>query len=201
MEYGEKATTARALLTRIESEIEGRAQNVSRLDENLVAYNEARSILNQLAQTVQAQIGGTIQDRVGSALGIVFGEEYDFGLKYEHKRGKYEAIAEVLRNGEPRDPRRDVGGGIVDIIAFILRLLFRHMDPRRTANVIVLDEPFKFVSKDYLPEVVALLREVVDQLGVQLIMVSHDVGLIEAADVAYNVGLKNGVSVITVEGD
>ncbi len=37
----------------------------------------------------------------------------------------------------------------------------------------MLDEPFRFVSRNYLPNLVTLVEKLSEEMGVQIIMVTH----------------------------
>jgi DNA repair exonuclease SbcCD ATPase subunit len=65
---------------------------------------------------------------------------------------------------------------------------------------IVLDEPFKHLSQDLRPKAAEMLKEISSKLGLQIIMVTHDVDLVEAADRLFLVSQRNGISKVVVGG-
>jgi len=78
------------------------------------------------------------------------------------------------RNGLEMAPLTAAGGGTVDVAAFALRLaaLMLQRPPQR--RCLVLDEPFKYLSKAYRPVVRDLLLDLAEELGMQFIVVTHD---------------------------
>ena len=71
------------------------------------------------------------------------------------------------------DPLQSCGGGILDVAAFGLRLACLMLQRPQPARVLILDEPFRFVSSHYRSNVRALLSELSQEMGVQIIMVTH----------------------------
>ena len=66
------------------------------------------------------------------------------------------------------------GGGVVDVAAFALRLSCYLIMSPRPEPVIILDEPFRFVSKEYQGQVAELLEELSAKLGLQFVIVTHE---------------------------
>jgi DNA repair exonuclease SbcCD ATPase subunit len=58
----------------------------------------------------------------------------------------------------------------------------------------VLDEPGKHLSEGYSRALGELIRAISEETGRQFVVVTHDPRLAEVADVAYTVGMENGVS-------
>jgi DNA repair exonuclease SbcCD ATPase subunit len=103
----------------------------------------------------------------------VFGDEaYEFRIITEQKRNRTEARAVFVRDGEEFDALSSIGGGVVDVAAFALRVaVILAQDPVR--RLLILDEPMKFVSAEYRPQVRALLETLADELDVQIVLVTH----------------------------
>jgi len=66
----------------------------------------------------------------------------------------------------------------------------------RSRACLILDEPFRFVSRNKMPLAGQMLREISKQLELQIIMISHIPELISCADQIINVTIKNGISSI-----
>jgi len=126
----------------------------------------------------------------------IYGDEYKLVLSFEVKRGKSEAGISVFKGDMELSLDEETGGGIVDVAALAMRFaLWSLMEPR-TSPVFVLDEPARFVSKDKLPLMGDILKELSKKLGVQIIMVSHEDELIGIADLAYKVSIENNISIV-----
>ena len=145
--------------------------------ENLGASLEAQTVLQSVAQTVQQQAHDRLASVVTRCLEAVFDDPYEFQLVFDRKRGKTEARLVFARDGVEYDPG-SVGGGVVDVAAFALRLsalMLVRPPPRR---VLFLDEPFKMVSRNYAGRARQLLEVLSEELGLQIVQVTHNRDLV-----------------------
>jgi DNA repair ATPase RecN len=97
------------------------------------------------------------------------------------------------------DAENELGGGIVDICSFSLRVVLWTMEAPRSRNVFILDEPGKNLGA-LLPLFGQMLREVSHKLNFQLIIITHDEALAEMADRVFVVthdGRESHVSLMT----
>lgn len=141
---------------------------------------EARALLQTVARQTQAQLEFHISALVTSALAAVFPNPYQFTARFVERRNKTECDLLLVRDGREYDPMTCTGGGVVDVVAFALRAAFWALVKRRP--VIVLDEPFKFVSEGLHEACSQMIKALSTQLGVQIVMVSHLPGIIASAD-------------------
>jgi hypothetical protein len=121
---------------------------------------------------------------VSQCLAIVFPNPYLFKIEFQQKRGKTEANLYFERNGLKIDPLRAAGHGVADVAAFVLRvasIMQRRPKPRL---LIVADEPFRNVSREYLPRVKFMLDMLSSNLGFQFIVVTHLKELNDVSSVA-----------------
>jgi len=141
-----------------------------RLDANL---EEALLVAQEVAQMTQEELEFQVSALVTNALESIFPDPYEFKVEFDIKRGKTEAALFFTKNGEAIDPLTASGGGVVDVAAFALRLSSFLISLEKPPGVIVLDEPFRFVSEEYQPAVAELMEEMADKLGIQFIVVTH----------------------------
>ena len=163
------------------------------LEAQVVDIKEARDIVNSVILLTQEGVKEFIEEVVSLALKTVYGNEMGFSLDYQIKRNQWEAQSYITFGVEKIEPR-DCAGGVLDVAAFGTRLALWAIRGQGESSVFILDEPFKFVSPDLQPRVAEMLQSLSELLKVQLIMVSHDDTLISAADVAYRVVQRGGVS-------
>ena len=158
------------------------------------AADKARFIIQEVAQLTQKELEYHVSELVSLALSAVFDDPYKFGVDFVIKRERTEAELYFERDGERINPISASGGGAVDVAANALRFSLWSLKSPRTRNTIVLDEPFRFLSKDNQPRAADMLREISKRLRIQIIMVSHNPELIESADKAFEVSIRQGVS-------
>lgn len=165
-------------------EVAERSVRIETAERNLLkgkleALLKAQEIAQEVAQTVQQKAHVKIASVVTRCLKAVFGEEaYEFKIDFERKRGKTEARMYFERDGLEIDPLTASGGGPVDVAAFALRLAALVLSRPLKRPVLILDEPLKFPSKEYWPEISEMIRAVSEEMGVQIIMVTHQDGLV-----------------------
>jgi len=142
---------------------------------HLTNVKEARELVQDVAQFIQQEAHYQIAAVVTKGLQTVFGNEYIFKILFEKKRGRTEASLIFEKDGLELDPLSASGGGIVDVAAFSLRVACLMLSRPALRQLMVLDEPFKNVSKrnDYLDKIPLLLEEVSKNLNIQIIMVTH----------------------------
>lgn len=139
---------------------------------------QAQSALQDIAQQVQQRTHARIAEVVTHGLQTVFGPDaYEFRIEFERKRGKTEARLVFLRDAQEVDPLGAAGGGVVDVAAFVLRITCLLLARPARRRLLVLDEPLKMLSSDHIPAARELIETLSRDLGVQIIMVTHNRGL------------------------
>jgi DNA repair exonuclease SbcCD ATPase subunit len=134
----------------------------------------ALELLQQVAQTIQQGVHAKIASVVSRCLASVFEEPYTFHIHFERKRGRTEARLVFQRDGVDFDPMFASGGGVVDIAAFALRVAKLVLETPSPRRVLIMDEPFKFVSVEYRANVARMLETLAEEMQIQFIIVTHD---------------------------
>jgi DNA repair exonuclease SbcCD ATPase subunit len=178
----------------IEKELEKNNKNKLALTRRQRNIQEAQLVIQSVAKKTQEELSSQISSIVTLALNSIFDVTYEFGIRYEEKRGKTEAHLFFNKNGNEVDPIDDSGGGVVDVASFALRIALWYLSRPRPSNTIILDEPLKFLDRKLQPKASLLLKTLSEKLGIQFIIVSHDEGIISAADKIFEVTNKDGVS-------
>lgn len=159
--------------------------------------DQAQRILQSIAKKTQQELEYHISELVSLALSAVFEDPYEFVLDFVEKRNRTEAeMFFIKKNGNRIDPLSESGGGAVDIASFALIVALWNLRRKLSRNTIILDEPFRFLSRELQPKAGRMLKELSHKLGIQFIIVTHNPDLIDAADKVFEVCLKNRVSII-----
>lgn len=164
------------------------------LQQDAVDSEEARVIIQTVAQQTQRELEYHISEIVSLALAAVFDDPYTLRLEFVQRRNRTEADILFERDGQTYRPADASGGGAVDVAALALRIAMWSLRRPRSRNTLVMDEPMKMLSKDMMPKAAAMLAEVSQRLGLQIIIVSHSQELIEGADKWFTVAINKGVS-------
>lgn len=166
-----KKLEAEYALSRSAMRAERKALSIAR--EKLKDTETAREIAQNVAQTIQQKAHEEISEVVTKCLQSVFDDPYKFKIIFDRKRGKTEARLVFEKHGKEIDPMTASGGGVVDVAAFALRLSCLMLSRPTLRRVLILDEPFRFVSKEYREAVKNMMEILSEELGVQFIVVSH----------------------------
>ena len=93
-------------------------------------------------------------------------------------------------------PEEARGGGIVDVVSLALRMAVLELIRPSILAPLILDEPGKMVSEEYVPALAGFLRRYAESTGRQVLIVTHNETLLEAAHRGYRVTKVGGVSQI-----
>lgn len=164
---------------------------------SLFQHEEAREIIREVGLKTQQQLQFHISNMTSLALEAVFPDPYEMKVSFEQRRNKTECDLIFVRDGNEIDPIEASGIGAVDVAAFALRVSSWSMAQPHTDNVILLDEPFRFLSEDYQEQASIMLQELSKKLGLQFIIVTHEQVLASYADRIFEVKIRKGISKVT----
>lgn len=170
------------------------SESITSLESRLQAIEKAQALIQKVARETQEQLIFQIEDVVNTALNTCFPDQYKFHMEIEIKRNNTEAKLIFTKNGYEINPMEASGGGVVDVTSMGLRIAAWSISDNH--NVLIIDEGFKFLSRDLQPKMAEILQEISEKLGVQFIQVSHSPDIIEKSDRVFTVALKEGISKI-----
>ena len=166
--------------------------NLSAEETYLAVHQKARIVVQTVAEQTQKQIEYHISNLVSLALASVFPDPYVFVLRFVQRRNKTEADLLFIKNGNEGRPLDISGGGPVDVAAYALRPALWSLKPTR--NSFILDEPFKYVSRDLQSKCSEMVHTLGERLSIQHIIISHIPEIIDKADTVFEVNNVDGVS-------
>lgn len=187
----------------IQKELESYKEQSKLKDKELKLIEEAQVFLQKIAQQTQEQLRYQIEDIVNLALETCFPNEYEFQIVFDIKYGK--TVADLIflskRTGRLIDPMNASGGGVIDLTSFALRIACYALE-QGTDNVIILDEPFRFLSRDLQSRAGEILKTLSERMNIQIIMVTHIGEIIDIADKVFEVKKNSeGVSNIFIKNN
>lgn len=172
---------------RAEDDAAALAARVEALERQQKLLEEVGTVLSSMEHAWRKGFEESLTSMVSRGLTLVLGEQTNFTL-HSKLRGGAPSLEFVLEQGGLElDPLEAKGGTIVNLVNFLLRLavILAAQPPMR--RILVLDEAFAHVSAEYVPSLAALIRELCDTTGVQVLLVTHDPAYADAADVVYEV--------------
>lgn len=120
----------------------------------------------------------------------IFGDDIRLKIEQKIKNNRVSNEVKVQKKFDTEWVSLDVmdaeGGGMVDVVSFLMRVIVMCLMVPRPRRLLVLDEFAKHLSADFRPKVASFMKELTEKLGVQIILVTHALELTESADVVYN---------------
>lgn len=190
--YKSKLEQKKGYIQSLQKQVDTLNSGLTAIEHNMQNAEQALSITQEVARQTQSQIKLHIEDIITMALEYILDDPYAFELDFVVKRNKTECDIYFVRDGKRIKPIDQSGGGAVDIASFASRIALWSLGD--TDNVLIFDEPFKFVSREYQLKVGELLKKLSDQLNLQILMVSHNSNFIQQSDKIIEIYKENNVS-------
>ena len=170
-------------------ELDVASAQLKALEAGMDDFARAQVFFAELAEQTQRQFREQVERLSTAAVHSVFDRPYQVKLSSERKRGRMETEILVVENGEEFQPRAEMGGSMVDLLSFAMRIILWSMQAPRSRNTFILDEPFKFLGNEtgYLEKAGKLMKELSRRMGLQFIIITHEDDLKVIADKAFSV--------------
>lgn len=164
------------------------ASTVDTLTASVVEQEQVLKLIQGFADRLQAVVQEDVSKFVTEGVKAVFGQDKVFKLEFGLRSNQI--VASMTLNDLPLNSQAGVfaqSGGVLHVVAYLLRLwvILRLSQLVGVSRVIFLDEPFGWVSPEYLPKVTELMGGMARQLGVQHIYITREPLLIAGADPVY----------------
>lgn len=171
-------------------------ENIFNEETKIVDLTKALELSIFLLEKCQNDLKTKIENLVTLCLQEIMGDEYGFEIKFENKRGQLESSPRILYNDKSLDPNISVGGGLIDICGAALKVIRWYLDPNRTDPIILMDEPFRHLSRSKQINASNVLNSLAETLGLQFLIITHSEELASSSDIVYKVSKINGNSLI-----
>lgn len=169
---------------------------------------QAAEVIQIALETRRTQIKDRVENLVTHGLRAVFGrDDMEFFLRAWTGGGVGQAgmIPTIRSKFRGKLLEADIvkahGGGVADVVSFVLRVITLCLARPRLAPFLVLDEPFRHVSPEYLRGCSDLMRELNQSVGIQFLLITHKAELLDFADVIYSTSIADGLTTLKLEHD
>jgi hypothetical protein len=153
--------------TRLATSIESLEKETTNLREVTAFFNEYIAVMT--VEKIEA-----IEVMVNYGLAFVFGNKVSIKIDKEYKNNKTFFSLNIIK-GDLIGQAESFGGGVSALISLIFRIfVVKHYN---FYPLVTLDESLSFVSYQYQEKTSMLLREMSEKLGVNILLVSHQVKL------------------------
>lgn len=192
-----------------EGKIEILNNQLEKIDKSLEEKERYSEILSQVSLLFQKtsefareQSKRQIEDTVTKCLQFIFETDIEFLIELSEARSV--PIAEFFVQSNYSEgysiktkPEIARGGGVVDIISLALRIAFLQQNQPSLSGPLILDEPGKHVSNDYIFNLGEFLKQSSNVFNRQIIMVTHNPHLSQISDKSFFVKNKGGISEVS----
>lgn len=138
----------------------------------LAVSSKVLEIIQAVSKGMQFKTKIHISGIVTKCLKTIFGDDtYEFDIEFKERANKTTAEIVFTKDGEQFDPKDEMGGGILEVAAFALRLSAIILSQPTIRRIMILDEPFKNIrGEEYRSRVKDLIMSLADELNVQFII-------------------------------
>jgi len=153
------------------------------LNNKKTTYSKSVELLNLVQLVTKQKTQESFERLVTYALRFIYSENYNFKLEF----GRRGNLSEINFNVQTPDfegafdPLDTSGGGVLDILSLALRICLIELSCPKIEGFILLDEPFKHLSKEYLIQAEKFLEAINKKIGRQIILITHKAELVDNA--------------------
>jgi DNA repair exonuclease SbcCD ATPase subunit len=188
---------AKARKSILAEQIQTKEKDLEETIEGKENTTKARKVIQLVGEKLQEEVAQYLSNLVTMALKAVSSDFPEFKARMISKRNQIECELFFVEKGNEEDPLSSSAGGCVDVASFALRVAMWSLNKNRPT--LILDEPFRNVSPDLQSQVSDMIKLVSEELGIQIIMVSHADDINMAASKTFSCSKEHGISLVKEE--
>lgn len=166
--------------------------------QDLELLEKVTILFQKTSEYARQQAKRQIETLVTKCLQYVFESNIELLIELDELRNKANAEFYVITESDgmiiKTKPELSRGGGVVDVVSLALRIAFLQIHKPQIEGPLILDEPAKHVSEEYIFNVGEFLKQTSEMFGRQIIMVTHNNYLAAIANKAYRVDYNQTIS-------
>ncbi len=166
--------------------------------QDLELLEKVTILFQKTSEYARQQAKRQIETLVTKCLQYVFESNIELIIELDELRNKANAEFYVVTESDgmiiKTKPELSRGGGVVDVVSLALRIAFLQIHKPQIEGPLILDEPAKHVSEEYIFNVGEFLKQTSEMFGRQIIMVTHNNYLAAIANKAYRVDYNQTIS-------
>lgn len=168
------------------------------ITQDLELLEKVTILFQKTSEYARQQAKRQIETLVTKCLQYVFESNIELIIELDELRNKANAEFYVVTESDgmiiKTKPELSRGGGVVDVVSLALRIAFLQIHKPQIEGPLILDEPAKHVSEEYIFNVGEFLKQTSEMFGRQIIMVTHNNYLASIANKAYRVDYNQTIS-------
>lgn len=157
---------------------------LSEITNEMTFIIEAREYYRKAVDIVYERSIKELKEILNSALSYIFYDEnYRVEIELTDKRGKSLNIR-LFQDDKPVNLKRGTGMGVKTAISAVLHMYYLQC---KNSKVLMLDEVYSAVSKEYLDRFFDFLHQMCEKLGFKIVLITHDERLLKYGDKKYQI--------------
>lgn len=179
-----KIETIKSILVNCENKIQEDNKGLQECEEMLSKILVAKQFYKKGVDIIYERSVQELKDTLNSALSYVFfDEDYTVDIILSDKRGKSLSLI-VMQNGYPISLKRGMAMGVNCVISAILHIYYLQC---KNSNILILDEAYHNVSRQYVERFFEFLRRLTLSIGFTLVLITHDERVTSFANRVYKI--------------
>lgn len=166
------------------SQKEEKMNEVELIDKELINITTEKVLLENSSLKALNLSKDIMEEVSTSSLRAVFDDDREVIINLGTKSGQRTAELLMLQDGDDTDPAKEEGGGVADIVSVTSFLALGDLLEENYAPLF-LDEPNKFLSKEYSEKMALYLKDIIEYTGKQMFLVTHDEHLKTVGDISF----------------
>lgn len=138
-------------------------------------YRKSVELLTLVQKATKDKIKEGFENIISHALKYIYSEDYSFELEFG-RRGNLSEVDFNIKTSDfklPFDPKETSGGGVLDILSLALRITLLELSKPKIEGFLILDEPYKHLSSEYLGNARNFLDAINKRMNRQIIVITH----------------------------
>lgn len=177
----------------LQKQLETLQNTLSTLEAEISNTEEAAVVIGAVETAQQDQLKKKLERLVSYALTVIFERPYRFVVEFDQRGHQTDVTFKVEDEfGNTQSVKDAHGGGILVVVAYILRAIVMMSAQPKLLPIMIDDEPFVQVSSEYRDRLVEFLQRFAESADVQLLLVTHNQELQDIGDRRYRFTLVRG---------
>lgn len=183
----------------LDLEISSLEKTASDKDKTLLLIDKSLVALQKLTELKKKETTEKIEKIISFGLQTIFEDSsYQFKILDSIKKKQvvydFRVFSDAFKTEYGVSILDSRGGGIVNIVSFLLRVVLLCMVDKSAERFIALDEPFNNLSENFHENLVSAVKQISEKLNVQILIVTHQKSLEAFGDKVYELKQVDGVT-------
>lgn len=157
------------------------------IQKEIEVLGKSQALLLKIASEAEEKILDFVSDIVSKGISDIFARPWQVVFKEEIKAGQKTLGIYLKKDNELETIPDAVGGGVTQTVSILMRIVLIFLLKGKAEQLLVIDEALSHLAETHLPRAAEVIQKVATDLKIQIIMITHQEQLLDAADSIYQV--------------